>query len=188
MAINFDTIFYHIFLFLTGDFFSLEYIQTWWDVFRVAIAPYSFIVSIILMIGIVYCMVRLSQIRTEESLAFKMDDVLLGGDERSAKNPRWEHVMELVHSNNPGDWRVAIIEADSMLDEMVQHMGYHGEHLGERLKVVEKSDFQTIDLAWEAHKVRNQIAHEGSQFSLTEREAKRVISLYEAVFKEFLYV
>jgi hypothetical protein len=104
------------------------------------------------------------------------------------KNERWEHVLALISSDNPADWRVAIMEADIMLDELVGDMGYQGEGLGERLKAIEKSDFTTLDLAWEAHKVRNNIAHHGSDFILTHREAKRTIDLFRKVFEEFDYV
>jgi len=72
--------------------------------------------------------------------------------------------------------------------EMVTNMGYHGDSLGEKLKSVEKSDFTTLDLAWEAHAIRNRIAHEGAAFALTEREAQRVMKLYEDVFREFHYI
>jgi transposase len=57
--------------------------------------------------------------------------------------------------------------------------------MGERMKAIEKSDFNTIDDAWEAHKARNNIAHQGGGFALNQREARRIISLYERVFREF---
>jgi len=38
--------------------------------------------------------------------------------------------------------------------------------------------------AWEAHSVRNQIAHQGSDFPITELEARRVIKMYQNVFEE----
>ena len=72
-----------------------------------------------------------------------------------------------------------------MLNELMKAAGYQGDSLGEMLKSVEKSDFVTLDAAWEAHKVRNQIAHQGIDFVLNQREAKGVIALYEKVFKEF---
>ena len=54
--------------------------------------------------------------------------------------------------------------------------------------MIPKGDFKTIDAAWEAHKIRNAIAHEGSDFLLSQRESKRVIELYGLVFKKFKYV
>lgn len=100
-------------------------------------------------------------------------------------NPAWSKVQSHINSKNPSEWRLAIIEADVILDDLLKACGYHGETVGDRLRAVEKSDFSTLESAWEAHKVRNQIAHQGSSFEINEREAKRVIALYEVVFREF---
>lgn len=103
-------------------------------------------------------------------------------------NPKWHKVQVHINSKNPGDWRLAILEADIILDEMLDKMGYHGATIGEKLKMVEPSDFNTINNAWEAHKIRNSIAHEGSDFLISEREANRVIALFKTVFEEFKYI
>ena len=100
-------------------------------------------------------------------------------------NERWEKILKHTDSSNENDWRLAIIEADIMLDELLDNMSIDGETIGDKLKRVEKSDFTTLDKAWEAHKIRNEVAHQGSGFLLNQREAKRVIGLYEAVFEEF---
>jgi hypothetical protein len=71
------------------------------------------------------------------------------------------------------------------LAELLESLSLPGDSIGEKLKAVEKSDFDSIDEAWEGHKIRNAIAHEGSDFLITEREAKRVISLFKKVFSEF---
>ncbi|KKW10784.1 MAG: hypothetical protein UY50_C0026G0011 [Parcubacteria group bacterium GW2011_GWA2_49_9] len=158
------------------------------------LAPYSTVISLLIITGIVYCFVRIEQIVH----ATKYEDKPHGGGHGEKEhgsdaevNPaekKWERVQAHLNSANESDWRLGILEADVMLDEMVGHMGYHGDSLGEKLKGVEKSDFTTLDLAWEAHGVRNRIAHEGGAFILTEREAKRVATLYEDVFREFHYL
>ncbi len=102
-----------------------------------------------------------------------------------AVNDKWEHVTKLINSPNSSDWRLAIIEADIMLEDMLYTEGYHGESIGDKLKAVDRSEMLTLDNAWEAHKIRNNIAHGGSNYDLTERDAKRAIMLYESVFKEF---
>lgn len=105
-----------------------------------------------------------------------------------AARKRWVKIVEHANSENSSDWRLAILECDIILDEMLTKMSYRGETLADKLKAVEKSDFLTIDKAWEAHRVRNTIAHEGSNFQLTDREARRVVGLYADVFKEFHYI
>jgi len=99
---------------------------------------------------------------------------------------RWKIIKAKALSQNPSERKIAIIEADAMLDEMVKKMGYSGETLAERLKNIETSDFLTLNDAWEAHKFRNKIAHEAHEVNI--RDAQRIIKLYENIFQEFTYI
>ncbi len=108
-----------------------------------------------------------------------------GGDLSAEKNTKWEKILALANSENPSDRRMAVIEADVMLEELLENLGYRGDSVGEILKSVDKNQFSSIDAAWEAHKVRNTLVHSGSDFQITERETKRVIVLFEEVFREF---
>ncbi len=151
----------------------------------------SFILSLMLFIGIIYCVERLKQIRRREEeiynpkIEMAYEEVVKGDPELAHK---WDRVKNHIESENENDWRQAIIEADIMLGELLTKMGYKGEGIGEQLKRVEKSDFNTLDDAWEAHKVRNRIAHDGSDYVINKSEAKRVIDLYRKVFDEFYYI
>lgn len=101
---------------------------------------------------------------------------------------RWEIIKANSESKNESAWRIAIIDADVLLDELLDRLELPGETMSDKLKAVEKSDFTTINLAWDAHKVRNDIAHGGQNYQLNQREVRRVISLYEAIFKEFYLI
>ncbi len=96
-------------------------------------------------------------------------------------HPRFAIVQGYMSSTSEALWRIGILEADNMLAHVLRDKGYVGETVADMLKV---SNFQTVQLAWDAHGVRNRIAHEGSDFQLTEREAKRAYALYESVFRE----
>ncbi len=106
----------------------------------------------------------------------------------NVSNRRWANIQSLINSHSVNDWKQAIIEADIILDDMVGKMGYKGDSLGEKLKKVERSDFLTIDSAWEAHKIRNQIAHKGTDYVLSRDEAEKAIELYKEVFSEFYFI
>ena len=103
----------------------------------------------------------------------------------SAVNPKWQHILDLMNSLNVNDWKQAILQADIMLADILDRMALPGVTIGDKLKAVEKSDFNSIENAWEAHKIRNQIAHEGTDFILNQHEALRVLNLYKTVFEEF---
>jgi len=116
---------------------------------------------------------------------------LMGGEPLQEKNPmanQWKQIVAHSESEHPSDWRLAIIECDIILSELLDTLNLPGDTMGDKMKVVEKSDFTTIDLAWEAHKIRNQVAHEGSEFLLNQRETRRVVDLYARVFVEFFLI
>lgn len=144
------------------------------------------VLGVLAAFGIFWYLLKLRVLRIEEEKKWNFAEPVSPAGEY--RNEKWEHVQDLVSSGNENDWRQAIIEADIMLETIVERMGYEGETLSDRLKQVEASDFLTLNDAWEAHKVRNKIAHEGSAFTLSQREARRIIGLYENVFKEFQYV
>lgn len=113
---------------------------------------------------------------------------IAGANAKAPKNTRWERVVAHLNSNSPSDWRLAILECDIMLDELLNKEGYLGDTIGDKLKIAKRGDFETLDYAWEAHKIRNAIAHEGQDFELSDRESKRIVGLYERVFREFDFI
>jgi hypothetical protein len=147
----------------------------------------AYTLSALFFIGIAYSLTHFVILMHEEKKRYGVvPDAPIPSE--TEKNERWETVLHHRDSDNLSDWKLAIIDADTILDELVERMGYQGENLGERLKMVEPSDFLTLQDAWDAHKVRNQIAHEGSAFNLNKREVIRIIQLYENIFKEFKYI
>lgn len=146
------------------------------------------ILSLLLGASIIYCALRIIQVRRHEQQKYSAAAHTVASKDVPKTQLRWNRVMEQVHSESEQSWRLAILEADIMLNELLDVLGYRGETMADKMKAVNRSRFQTIDLAWEAHAVRNVIAHQGSQRSLDSREARRTISLYEKVFREFQFV
>ncbi len=146
-------------------------------------------ISVALLIAIIAFRLRLEALehtihheRTEQELA------ALRLEQAKPKNPRWQQVMALATSSHPSDWRRAVIEADSLLANLLTARGFVGSTIGEQLSGATTANFATLDLARQAHGVRNRIAHEGEEFLVTERDAVATIDLYRRVFEEFGYI
>lgn len=144
------------------------------------------VVSIIITLGLLYIFVQstLRYQRMKEVLAHSVATEHAAHAEEERDHSRWKHVRELIESPNENDWRQAIIEADIMLDDLLSQLGYVGQSVGEKLRAVDPARFQSLQYAWDAHKVRNEIAHSGSQFQLSEQLAHRTIAMYEVVMRE----
>ncbi len=182
-SLNIEFIFQKMYQLFTGGFSGTSgFLKTIDSVITFILS----IVSIFFITVIIYVLIRRSEMR--EKKAKKLSRPLTSEIQPAKKNDRWQKVLNHIHSTNPSDWRLAIIEADNILDEMVTLIGYKGDNLGDKLKSVEPSDFLTLQEAWEAHKVRNKIAHEGLNFQMDHREAKRVVAQFEKVFKEFEFI
>ena len=167
--------------FLAGGDGLLGYLMTFfWKIFPF-IKYFIILGSLLLAVWIIYLSQKLTELRKEEA---KLLYPVIDANVRTT-NPQWERILNHIESANESDWRLAILEADIMLGGVLDAIFLPGETMADKLKAVEKSDFRTIDNAWEAHKVRNQVAHEGQAFILSQHEGKRIIALYQTVFEEF---
>lgn len=149
--------------------------------------------SVIFFAGIIYFVSKVSEIRRfEHERVYGRQNLIEEIKEGleiipPKKNQDWEKILKLIGSDNPNDWKLAIIEADKMLEVVIDTFAVPGENMGERMKNIERSDFTHLDQAWQAHKVRNQIAHEHN-FHLSQREARMAIDNFEKVFQEFDFI
>ncbi|MBX4189962.1 hypothetical protein KW791_01560 [Candidatus Parcubacteria bacterium] len=98
------------------------------------------------------------------------------------KESKWQDIMRHVESITEAEWKFAVIEADQLVDEVLKSR-FPGDTMGERMMNIDKTSLLSIDGLWEAHKVRNRLAHDSNYF-LRHAEAFRAIKLYEATLKE----
>ena len=96
---------------------------------------------------------------------------------------RWEDILHRLESDNPSQYKVAILETDALADEILVDIGYHGETMTERLASVKGGQLETKDLLVAAHEVRNRIVQE-QDFSLSQDEAKKIVHDFKVFFDE----
>ncbi|MDD5721523.1 MAG: hypothetical protein PHT16_03745 [Candidatus Pacebacteria bacterium] len=158
-----------------------------------------FFLAMFFLTIICYVIVRMLEIRAKEHkhLHHEIHEYALKKAEREkrqreetggSKNERWSKTLSYLFSQHASDWKLAIIEADSMLESLMEQLGFRGETLGDRLKNANQENFPNLTIAWEVHTIRNRIAHEGLDFEVSQHEAKRVIALYEQIFHEYGYI
>lgn len=160
----------------------LGFLDTLWSVFVLI----SFFLCAVMLILYIYASIRRWHYYTmgDESLR-EMEELYDAQFRGVNKRSRMDDILQHSESENPNDWKLAIIEADIILDDILKQNGYAGNSLGERLKSISPQQLSSLNDAWEAHKVRNLIAHEGQDFVLTKRKAEETINRYRRVFAEF---
>lgn len=96
---------------------------------------------------------------------------------------QWREITARLETGIESEAKLALIEADSILDDILKRMGYSGETLGERLKSVTKEIIPNIDEIWEAHKIRNNIVHD-PDYRLNLDQARNALAIYERALRE----
>lgn len=99
----------------------------------------------------------------------------------------WQDVLQKMESAVPSDWNLAVIRADSIVDGVLKDMGLSGDTMGDRLKQLDLAKLASLNEVWEAHKIRNRIAHETDR-ALTHDEASRTVGAFEAALRELQYL
>lgn len=136
----------------------------------------SVILSVCFVAATIYVMIRTGW------LAIRIDrvrDVILKTDmSKKRVHDTWENIERHFFAGDDNDLKVAVIEADTLLDEALRNAGIPGTQLGDRLKKISASNLPNLEEVWQAHKLRNRIAHE-ADFALKRDLAERALTVYE---------
>lgn len=179
----FFRILYEMFLGARGPSFQMD-LMSLLTQFWIFVTAVSFLVSAGILAVFIYSTIRYRQVIAEEEPLYAVIHDAQHAEEL-VEHKRWAHVLSLIESPHESDWRQAIIEADIILEDALTHDGFVGASVGEKLKQVDPRRYPSLQDAWEAHKVRNDIAHQGSSFELTNHLAYRTIQRFETVLREF---
>lgn len=96
---------------------------------------------------------------------------------------QWMKIKQRLDTGMESEFKLAVIEADAMLDDILKKMGYNGESLGDKLKQVNADILPSLAEAQGAHEIRNNIVHD-PDYRLNLDGAQKTISFYEKVFTD----
>jgi hypothetical protein len=109
----------------------------------------------------------------------KWRHVVLNADPAREQTKRsWKDIERHFFAGDDNDLKIAIIEADKSLDNALRNAGVMGATLGDRLKKVRPAQLPNVEEVWQAHKLRNQIAHEDTMV-LKRDVAERALTVYK---------
>lgn len=95
---------------------------------------------------------------------------------------RWLAIEQSIERDNEASYNIAILNADKLVDHALREKGFSGQTMGERLKSA-KSALPHRDNIWQAHKLRNQIAHEPDAKANYD-QARRALAQYKQTLKD----
>lgn len=141
----------------------------------------GFVISAALLFGIIYFILATGW------LTYKYDqwsDMLGVGDVGRRRQLRgWRQILKRLKTEESINWKLAVLEADKIMDEILKMSGYRGDTVHDRFKQVAPEILSNIERVHQAHRVRDRIARE-PDFIITKEEAIEVVKVYEQAFKE----
>lgn len=141
----------------------------------------SLILSALFVWGIIYIIVKTNyfEIKREEYL-----DMMGKGYVSKRRSLRaWRQIKKRLESQDQNDWRLAVLEADHLLNQILKMSGYLGIRLEEKLEIITSAQLANIEDVKRAHSVRDKIAQDPA-FEISQKEAKEIVDVYRQSFKE----
>lgn len=133
--------------------------------------------SLILAAFLVFLMIKTSYFK----YAFMLDVVefFMAKPYSAGKVVReWNAIQKRLETGRESEYKLAVIEADSLLRSVLKRIGYSGKTFEEQTSHLTREILSDIDEIREAHRIRNDIAYDPS-YSIDLDEARRVLKMYE---------
>ena len=93
---------------------------------------------------------------------------------------RWERIERTFRAEEVGP-RMAVIDADKLLDHALKQSGFKGETMADRMRSAEAS-LKNYDAVWSAHKLRNKLVHE-QDMVLSNNHAREALRIFQRALK-----
>jgi len=138
------------------------------------------IISLVLFIGLIFLLMKntwLKRLFIEDWIEFFTWKAF--GIKTAEKD--WKKIKERLNAGQESEYKLAVIEADNMLEGVLKKMEYGGTTLAEVLKTLPTAIFSNLEEVKLAHTLHENIVHD-PDFRLSPDEAKKAIAAYEKFF------
>lgn len=140
------------------------------------------LISLLFIVGIIYFIAKSNYLRT----VFLQDVVEVMsfrpyGMRKIIK--QWNKIKSRLELPPEAEHKLAVIEADNLLNETLARMGYQGETLSDKLEQLTAFKLSNLDQVLEAHKIRDAIVYD-PDYRLSLEQAQKAIETYEKTLQE----
>lgn len=92
---------------------------------------------------------------------------------------QWGKIKKRIESGTESDYKLAIIDADDYLIQVLDNRGYEGDSFEESIKNAGRLMTSFVDEILRAHEIRNSIVY-NPDYKLSAVEAKKILNTYES--------
>ncbi|MEF8847136.1 MAG: hypothetical protein V5A57_01755 [Candidatus Paceibacterota bacterium] len=96
---------------------------------------------------------------------------------------KWRQINRYAESDSVSKQKLAVMEAENLLDKTLKRLGYEGDNIEERLEQVPKGKIGNLNEIKIAHELRNDIAYD-PDYQLQKEEVKEALGIYEKALQD----
>ncbi len=95
---------------------------------------------------------------------------------------RWKKIIRHLESDIESEYKLAVVEADDFLEEILRGMGYKGDTMQEILEKIDTLVLPNLEDIRQVHQIRNQVVYDPN-YQLDLNKAKEVLDVYEEALR-----
>ena len=95
----------------------------------------------------------------------------------------WQNIAKKLKTRDESEYKLAIIEADTTLDDILEKVGYKGEKFEDKIDKVSPVVISNKEEILEAHKIRNSIVY-NPNYKVEFEEAERILEIYKKALSD----
>jgi len=166
--------------------FPFFYSREWGDIVAV-LMPLCFIAIVIFLLMIFWSLSKSSWIYWYVIADAK--DFRQGSPvplEKKAQK-RWKKIKEKLLSKKEGQWKLAIIEASDIVEDILANIGYPGKDMARRLEKATEAQIPNLKDLFGAAEIQSNIIAD-PDFALKRKKAVEAINILEDFLKHLNYL
>lgn len=137
----------------------------------------SFFIAVAVIATLMYILYRQNHPATYKA-EYSSDDLRSQSYDMQIVKSKWDEINAGLSS--PSGIKNGLIEADKILDYVLRAKGYNGETMIDRMRLAQDK-FSNKEAVWQAHKLRNQTAHEIDKDLVVSQVKKAINDLGQAI-------
>ena len=98
------------------------------------------------------------------------------------REKQWKAIMQRLETNNQQEYKLSILEADHILDEILTKLGIGGVSVDERIQKIPPSMLPETEDLQATHQIRNAIVA-NPDYQISEQEAEKILETYGTILR-----
>lgn len=139
------------------------------------------ILDLLLLLGFIFSFYKAWQFRPK--LNHKKTKKKTISLQREVYRAKWFDITLKFKEGDLNSQKLAIIEADKLVNSILEEIGVPGKHLADKLSKINPESLKSLEGLFMAHRKRNDLMRIPG-FVLPEEETKKILGHYESFLKE----